>query len=169
METEYDAQAIARLSLAMTSFDAGDPRRIQHFIKVHSLARTIALLEGMDPKTRFTLEAAALVHDIAICPCEAELGRCDGKIQEQYGPMYARSLLQELKFDPEVMERVCFLVGHHHTYHDIQGLDYQILVEADFLVNLYEDGADPQAVKTALDKIFRTGTGIQLCRDMFRV
>ena len=83
--------------------------------------------------------------------------------------MYARSLLQELKFDPEVMERVCFLVGHHHTYHDIQGLDYQILVEADFLVNLYEDGADSQAVKTALDKIFRTGTGIQLCRDMFRV
>lgn len=164
-----DNQAIARLLAAMTAFDAGDPRRIQHFIKVHSLARTIALLEGVDPETRFVLEAASLVHDIAICPCEAELGRCDGKIQEQYGPGYARGLLGELEFDPEVTDRVCFLVGHHHTYTDIQGLDYQILVEADFLVNLYEDGAEAPAVKTALDKIFRTETGIRLCRDMFRV
>ena len=41
-------------------------------------------------------------------------------------------------------------------------------MEADFLVNLYEDGAEAPAVKTALDKIFRTETGIRLCRDMFR-
>lgn len=164
-----DNLAIARLLAAMTTFDGGDPRRIQHFIKVHSLARTIALLEGVDPETRFVLEAAALVHDIAICPCEAELGRCDGKIQEQYGPMYARSLLGELKFDPEVTQRVCWLVGHHHTYDHIQALDHQILVEADFLVNLYEDGAAPAAIQTALDKIFRTQTGIRLCRDMFRL
>lgn len=165
---EHD-QALANLLAAMTAFDGGDPRRIQHFIKVHDLARTIALLEGVDPKTRFTLEAAALVHDIAICPCEAELGRCDGKTQEQYGPMYARSLLGELKFDPQVIDRVCWLVGHHHTYSDIQGADYQILVEADFLVNLYEDGSPKEAVATALDRIFRTSAGIRLCRDMFGV
>ena len=163
---EHD-QALAGLLAAMTAFDAGDPRRIQHFVKVHDLARTIALLEGLDPDTRFVLEAAALVHDIAICPCEAVLGRCDGKIQEQYGPGYARSLLAELKFDPAVIDRVCWLVGHHHTYDHIQGQDYQILVEADFLVNLYEDGAQKAAVETALDKIFRTETGIRLCRDMF--
>lgn len=165
---EHD-QALAGLLEAMTTFDAGDPRRIQHFVKVHDLARTIALLEGLDPDTRFVLEAAALVHDIAICPCEAALGRYDGKIQEQYGPGYARSLLGELKFDPAVIDRVCWLVGHHHTYDHIQGLDYQILVEADFLVNLYEDGASKEAVKTALDRIFRTETGIRLCRDMFGV
>lgn len=162
-----DNQAIARLLAAMTAFDAGDPRRIQHFIKVHSLARTIALLEGVDPETRFVLEAAALVHDIAICPCEAELGRCDGKIQEQYGPGYARGLLGELKFDPAVMDRVCWLVGHHHTYTDIRDLDYQILVEADCLVNLYEDDAPRSAVEAALERIFRTESGAALCRDMF--
>ena len=60
-------------------------------------------------------------------------------------------------------------MGHHHTYDHIQALDHQILVEADFLVNLYEDGAAPAAIQTALDKIFRTQTGIRLCRDMFRL
>lgn len=165
---EHD-HTLARLLAAMTTFDRGDPRRIQHFIKVHSLARTIALLEGVDPETRFVLEAAALVHDIAICPCEAALGRCDGKIQEEYGPGYARTLLEELQLDPQVIQRVCWLVGHHHSYDHIQAIDHQILVEADFLVNLYEDGVGQQAVRTALDKVFRTQTGIRLCRDMFRV
>ncbi len=160
-------RALARLLAAMTAFDAGDPRRIQHFVKVHDLARAIGLLEGLDGKTLFTLEAAALVHDIAIRPCEAELGRCNGKLQEEHGPMYARALLKELEFAPAVIDRVCWLVGHHHTYTDIQGLDHQILVEADFLVNLYEDNAPVSAVKTALERIFRTKAGTALGRDMF--
>mgnify|MGYP000340972515 FL=1 len=33
-------------------------------------------------------------------------------------------------------ERVAYLIGHHHTYDKIEGMDYQILVEADFLVNI---------------------------------
>lgn len=47
------------------------------------------------------------------------------------------------------MDRVCWLVGHHHTYTDIRDLDYQILVEADCLVNLYEDDAPRSAVEAA--------------------
>ena len=38
-------------------------------------------------------------------------------------------------------ERICYLIGHHHTYDKIDGTDYQILVDADFLVNLYEEDA----------------------------
>ncbi len=60
-------------------------------------------------------------------------------------------------------------MGHHHTYHNIDGLDYQILVEADFLVNLFEHGVSEKAVKTALEKIFKTNTGKALCSAMFAV
>ena len=54
--------------------------------------------------------------------------------------------------------------------------DYQILVEADFLVNLYEDGRtdgdgrfvpDKAAVETAYQRIFATETGKWICRSMF--
>lgn len=55
------------------------------------------------------------------------------------GPDEAEKLLNKLGVDEKIIERVCFLVGHHHTYNMIDGLDYQILVEADFLVNAYED------------------------------
>jgi hypothetical protein len=40
-------------------------------------------------------------------------------------------------------------------------MDYQILIEADFLVNAYEDKMDEDAVRTVREKIFSTKTGIE--------
>ena len=62
---------------------------------------------------------------------------------------------------------MAYLVGHHHTYTGIDGLDYQILVEADFLVNLYEDQLPAEARKHAYTSIFRTKTGKRLCRELY--
>lgn len=80
-----------------------------------------------------------MVHDCGIKPGEAKYGRNDGKIQEQEGPQAAEKLLLDAGFVKEDRERICYVVGHHHTYNNINGLDYQILIEADFLVNFYED------------------------------
>ena len=85
------------------------------------------------------LESAAVVHDIGIKVCEEKYGSCEGKLQEKEGPGIAGALLSELGYEKQVIERVCYLVGHHHTYTEIVGLDYQIPVETDFLVNLFED------------------------------
>lgn len=64
-------------------------------------------------------------------------------------------------------ERVCWLVAHHHTYDPVEGIDHQILIEADFLVNLFENSRPAEAVRSAYERIFRTGTGRLLCRRMF--
>lgn len=79
----------------------------------------------------------------------------------------AEEMLQRLCFEKQLIERVCYLVGHHHTYTQIDGMDYQILVEADFLVNLHEGSADKAAVESAYKTIFRTGSGKRICREMF--
>ena len=70
-------------------------------------------------------------------------------------------------FTPAQADRVAYLVGHYHTYTNIDGMDYQILVEADFLVNLYEDSVPKAAAQNALDKIFKTQTGKTICKEMF--
>ena len=54
-----------------------------------------------------------------------------------------------------------------HTYTGIDGLDYQILVEADFLVNLFEGNTDTAHIQATYDNIFRTETGKKICREMF--
>ncbi len=152
---------------AMIAYDAGDPARIQHFVKVNSFSRLIGRMENLDRETLLILEAAAYVHDIGIRPAMEKYGNCNGKHQEELGPEPARKLLGQCGFSEKETERAAYLVGHHHTYDLIDGMDYQILVEADFLVNLYEDQSPDPAVKNAYDRIFRTRSGKEICRKMF--
>lgn len=160
---------IDRLTLEMMEFDQGDAKRIQHFLKVHRFAQLIGRMEQLDPHTQMILECAAVVHDIGIRPAEEKYGACNGKLQEKEGPAYARAMLEKLGFSAEDTERICYLVGHHHTYTNIDGPDYQILVEADFLVNLYEDGSSQKTVENVLKNVFQTKSGAQLCSKTYGI
>lgn len=160
---------INRLHFEMIRLYSGDPQRIQHFCKVHSYAKLIAGMEGIDAGMLFILEAAALTHDIGIHYCEEKYGDCSGKLQEKEGPAIAKRLLADLHFEEQISDRVQYLIAHHHTYDDIDGIDYQILVEADFLVNLYEGGASGREAEHAYRKIFRTASGKSICREMFHL
>lgn len=160
-------ELINKLHLEMILLYSGDPKRIQHFCKVHSFAKLIAQTENIDPKTLFILEATALTHDIGIHLCEEKYGKCDGRLQEIEGPAIAKCLLSNLQFEECVINRVCYLISHHHTYDNIDAIDYQILVEADFLVNMYEDNLSRQAVECAYKKIFKTDSGKRICKEMF--
>lgn len=163
----YSKQQLDDLFMDMIAYYDGDPKRIQHFTKVHSYARLIGIGEELDDASLFILEAAAYTHDIGIRVAEEKYGRCDGKLQEQEGPIIAQKMLSQLGFENYRVERICFLIGHHHTYDNIDGLDYQILVEADFLVNLYEDDAGNRAIDKAYKRIFKTETGKKIFRLMF--
>lgn len=158
---------INKLHVEMIKLYSKDVRRIQHFCKVHSYAKLIGEMEQVDADTLFILEAAALTHDIGIHICEEKYGECNGKLQEKEGPAIAKELLERLHFEERVSKRVQYLIAHHHTYDAIDGNDYQILVEADFLVNLYEDGLSGEAAANAYEKIFRTDSGRRICREMF--
>lgn len=153
----------------MISYYTGDPKRIQHFIKVYQFAKMIGEEEHLDRKTQYILETASIVHDIGIKIAEEKYGKCGGKLQEQEGPAEAERMLRSLGYEEDVIERVSYLVGHHHTYTNVDGLDYQILLEADFLVNLYEDGENKNATVKAYETIFRTETGKQICCEMFHI
>lgn len=53
------------------------------------------------------------------------------------------------------------------NYQELEGMDYQILIEADFFVNADEDKMPTDAVRTFYDKIFRTETGKKLFSSMY--
>lgn len=158
---------INKLHLAMIKLYRGDAKRIQHFCKVHSYAKLIAETENVDKECLFIIEAVALTHDIGIHFCEEKYGNCNGKLQEKEGPAIAEKMLKELGFDQDVSDRVQYLIAHHHTYNNIDEIDYQILVEADFLVNIMEDGLSKEAALKAYESIFKTTCGKMICREMF--
>jgi Cof subfamily protein (haloacid dehalogenase superfamily) len=157
----------APLIREMTLYNAGDRSSVNHFLKVLSYAKVIGELEGIDPDTRYILETAAVVHDIGIKPAKEKYKSSAGPYQEAEGPAPARDMLARLQYDPAVIDRVCYLVGHHHTYNDIYGADYQILVEADFLVNLDEGKANHKVVEEARQNIFKTTTGLFFLGTLF--
>ena len=160
---------INKIHLAMIQLYKGDAKRIQHFCKVHSYAKLIAETEKVDKKCLFTIEAAALTHDIGIHFCEEKYGNCNGKLQEQEGPAIAERLLETLGVEQDISDRVQYLIAHHHTYNNINEIDYQILVEADFLVNIMEEGSSKEAVIKAYQNIFKTSCGKKICREMFGI
>lgn len=156
-----------RLALAMTEYERGCPARIQHFVKVHGFACWIAEGEGLSARMRYITEAAALVHDIGIRPALEKYGSSAGPLQEKEGIEPARRMLNSLGFDRELTERVCALVGRHHTYEGVDGPDCRILLEADYLVNAFEGGQSEEAIRAARENIFRTATGRALLDSMF--
>lgn len=158
---------IRQLYLAMMDFDRGQPDLIQHFTKVHAYAKLIAELEGIDPHTREVLEAAALVHDIGIPICNQKYGSHPGPMQEKEGPPLAREMLSKLDFTEEEIDRVCTLVGEHHTLSPIDGIDHQILLEADFLVNCFAHNNPRESLYHTLNTVIATKAGKEIFTAMF--
>ena len=144
---------LTRLFTAAIEYNAGDPRRIQHLTKVWAFARALAQAEGLSGDALKTLEAASILHDIGIHEAERKHNSSAGPYQEQEGPTVARPLLETAGASAAAMERVCFLIAHHHTYTASKDLDLRILV------NAYEDALPEASCRVANERIFHTKTG----------
>lgn len=157
----------ASLTQKMIRFYQGSLHDINHFLKVTAFARTIGLQEQLDERTQLTLELTAIVHDIACPLCREKYGRASGDLQEQESEALLRPFLAEFNLDEQMRERVIHLVTHHHTYTGVDGMDWQILLEADFLVNACEGDMTREAIESFRDKVFRTLTGVNLLNTMY--
>lgn len=146
----------------MTEYENYRRKHINHFMKVWGFARQIGIAEGLSCEEQFVLEITALMHDIGIKKADEVYGTHSGPYQEKEGPGVARPMLEKYGFTEEEIERICYIIAHHHTYTDIQGLDYQILVEADFLVNLDEEMESRETCEKVKKNIFKTAEGTRL-------
>ena len=134
---------IADITKKMIAYSEGNTHDINHFLKVWSFARTIGQLEGLDDRTQEILEAAALLHDIACPLCREKYGNTNGKYQEKEGMPLAEAFLKDCGLSLE----------------DIQGMDYQILIEADYIVNAEESHYSIENIRHFREQIFRTESG----------
>ena len=159
--------SISEAIVKMISGCGGSQHDICHFLKVWGYAKTIGELEGLDPETQQTLEFAAIVHDIACPDLRKEYGNAPWNLQETYGPPLVREFFKDSGMDEDMLSRICYLVGHHHTTANVDGMDYQILLEADFLVNAGEQEKYRKNTAKFREKVFKTKTGIRLLEEMF--
>ena len=160
---------LEELFMEMYRYYSGEPNRIQHLIKVHGFASQIGRAEGLDERTLQILEMAAIVHDIGIKKSLEKYESYNGEYQELEGPPEAKAILEKLDYPSDIIERVCYLVGNHHSFYQIGGDDHQILIEADFLVNMHEGGMSKEAILSVTREIFRTKAAKRICEAMFQI
>ena len=131
---------VSQIMEKMIVFSDASIHDIDHLIRVWTYAKTIGELEGLDAEKQLILEVAAITHDIACPLCREKYGNTNGKHQEEEGTRMVRNFLTDSGMTEAQISRVSYLVGHHHTFTAIDGLDYQILVEADYIANASENG-----------------------------
>lgn len=153
----------------MIAFYNGNTYDIEHFLKVWAYSKTIGKQENLNDEQQEILELASIAHDIACPLCREKYGNTDGKNQEREGIALTKEFYKEFDISNEALDRICYLVGHHHTYTNVEGLDYQILLEADFLVNASESNYSHKQIEAFKENVFKTQTGLRLLKDIYQL
>lgn len=157
-----------KLIAKMIDFYQGNVGDINHFLKVYAFASAIGRLEALPEAEQETLELAAIVHDIACPLCREKYGDTDGKHQEMESEALLKKFLEEFHLPAEAEERVIYLVTHHHTYTGVDGMDYRILLEADYLVNAGESEKWASRMEQFRANVFRTASGLRFLDSIYR-
>lgn len=158
---------IEEVMISMMKYFSGDVKRINHAMKVFCFAQTICEREDIKTNEKEIVKLSAILHDIGIKEAERKYNSSAGKYQEIEGPLTAEVILNRFKLDIDTVSRVKFIIGNHHSYNKIDGIDFQILVEADFLVNIYEDNIERETVKIIKDKYFKTNAGRDIIDSIY--
>lgn len=158
---------IAEITNKMIEYFGNDVRRINHALKVYVYSQNIGKLEGVNKDIQLIIEISGLLHDIGIKICEKKYGSTAGKYQEIESPIIAKEIISEFNIHENIIKRVLFIIENHHTYNKIDDIDFQILAEADFLVNFEEGNESEKNIPYVKENIFKTKTGIHFLDTIF--
>lgn len=150
----------------MENYFGGDTKRINHAYKVAEYAEMLLEKEGGDYPV---IIGAAVLHDIGIHEAEKKYGSTSGKYQEIEGPPIARPILIKLGFSDDQVGEICDIIAHHHSPGKITTGNFNVLYDADWMVNLRDefDVRDRKKLSNIIEKVFLTASGKALARGIY--
>ncbi|MEG6586754.1 HD domain-containing protein [Dendrosporobacter sp. 1207_IL3150] len=140
------------------------PYGVEHTLRVLAYAEEIMQYENITQYQREVITITAIMHDIGAIEALRKYGDMGGEHQEIEGPNVARRILKELRLNPELIERVCFIIGNHHTPSKIDGIDFQIQWEADLIDNIKYTNThkDTESLLQLIKDNVKTSTGTNI-------
>ena len=146
------AQDVNRVALRMKQYYHGDTDKVQHFVRVYTLAKSIGELEHLSDEEQFDLELAAVVHNI-----------------EGDRIPVVRDILRECEITEVTAMKVCHMVENTENYEHIGTLDHQILIEAKLIVDFKEQNTPEKEIIRKAEDIFLTNTGKLFLKRAFHL
>ena len=154
------------LLFEMEKYLGSDERRINHAKKVLEFAEQLLNKENAEP---LVVISAAILHDIGIHKAEEKYKSSAGSYQELEGPPIARAIMEKLQFKKEIIGEVCEIIANHHSPGKIDTVNFKVLYDADWLVNLKDefDTKDKEGLGKIIDKVFLTSSGKELAKQLY--
>lgn len=155
-----------KLLKELETFFGKDTKRINHAKKVMKFAEELLKREK---GSWHIVIPASILHDIGIKVSEKKYGSPDAYYQQKEGPAIARDILKKYGLKEADIDEICEIIAHHHTPGVIDTINFKLLYDADWLVNLKDevDINDKTAIKKAIDKIFLTEAGKELAKKHY--
>ena len=144
------------------------PFGIEHTLKVLKNAEDIMEGENIKGQEKELITVVAILHDIGAVEAQKKHGSIEGIYQEKEGPKVAREILKKVGYNNNI-DRICFIIGNHHTPSKIDGIDFQIQWEADLLENLtvMDIEKQQQEIRKCIQQNFKTDTGKSIAYKRF--
>ena len=155
-----------RIATAMRHYFGTDARRIAHAEAVAKQAEAIGQQVNGD---MMVIMAAAYLHDIGIREAERKFTSSAPEYQQSEGPPVAEKILLDVQAQPELIEEVCDIIGHHHAPREEETNNFKVLYDADLIVNTlerYQESAPTAEQFTQLLASFMTKAGEEQARIM---
>ena len=140
------------VAMKMKRYHNGDMNKVQHFVRVYTLAKSIGELEKLGEDEQYALELAAVVQNV-----------------EGDRIPVARDILRSCRIDEDAAMRVCHMVENDHNYEHISTLEHQILVEARMIVDFKEKGLSTHDIIKQAEDVFITNTGKLFLKRAFNI
>lgn len=155
-----------KLLTALEEYFGVDIKRINHAKKVLAFSEELLVKEGGDWNI---VVPASILHDLGIKPAEREYGSSAGHLQEKLGPEIARRILQPYGVKKEDIEQVCQIIGFHHSPGALHSRNFEIVCDADWLVNLNEevDTKDKEKTAAIIEKVFVTKSAKEMAKKIY--
>lgn len=146
-------QDVNRVALKMKLYHHGDMGKVQHFVRVYTLAKSIGELEHLSDEEQLDLELAALTHSVE---------------KETRVPV-VRDMLRECGIAETAAMHVCHMIENTENYEHIGTLDHQILIEAKMIVDFKEHNTPVNDIVRQAEDIFITNTGKLFLKRAFHL
>jgi HD superfamily phosphodiesterase len=143
-----------------------DGKRIEHALNVTQYAKLLLKEDAGNPEV---VIPASILHDIGIHEAERKHGSSAGPYQEKEGPPIAREIMNNLGIEAIIIEEVCSIITHHHSPGKIDTINFKILYDADWLVNLQDEFRcqDREKLSRIIEKIFFTDSAKKLAKKIY--
>lgn len=152
----------SNLLFQVLCYEEGHIRRTQHILKVYALVKMMGELKGLSLEQRQILQAASILHDIGIKYCKENFdGDASISRQKEVACTLVSNFLLSSQYPRDYIPETTKLVEEHHNYGSKNNTLLQILIEADLLINYFEENTNLEYVNF-MQSFFQTNTGKEL-------